>query len=217
MKIKRTIITIGIIIVVFTVGIVVGAFIIKESPSASDGIEILDLDSHERSFPATDEQRNKLYEAVSASEIRAQILMHDKVQNCHVSISMSEAPPSASIVLVLNEGVTLSDPEVQVIIEIVKGSVLDIEKENIFIQDSALNYYPVDKYSGELKDSDTDTSAHQKNYDYPKMIPGVMYDPLTPVFGEENTNYTRVVHEYNYELSDSDLTLPCDERCLCKS
>ena len=104
-------------------------------------------------FSVTDDQRQKLYALLCASEIRAQILKADKITSAEVKVNMSKTSAFAisrdaseatcSVMLVLRSGETLSGNEAQTIAEIIRNDVQGIKYENITIADSKLNYYAV--------------------------------------------------------------------------
>ncbi|MDR0491856.1 MAG: flagellar M-ring protein FliF [Oscillospiraceae bacterium] len=104
-------------------------------------------------FSVTDDTRQKLFEAQRESDIKVSILATEKIQNCYVTLNMgktspfamkgSGSEPTASVVLVLKNGATLSNREAQQIAGIVKTSVPDLKYENITITDDKLNIYSI--------------------------------------------------------------------------
>ena len=104
-------------------------------------------------FSTTEDVRKKMLEITLGSEIRAAILMSDKIQDARVNVTLgktsafalsrSAQEPICSVTLMIRSGATLSNQEAQTIAEIVRTSVPGIKYEYISITDSKLNYYQV--------------------------------------------------------------------------
>ena len=112
-----------------------------------------DLLNQASGFSVTDDHRQKLYEMLCASEIRAQLCLSDKIRNAIVAVNMGKTSVFAiqrdtteatcAVTLTLTSGSVLSASEAQTIAEIIRGSVQGIKYENITIADSKLNHYSV--------------------------------------------------------------------------
>ena len=104
-------------------------------------------------FAVTDDLRQKIYEAACQSEIRAQILLSDKITQALVKVNMGKTSafaitrdarePTCSVTFTLKSGASFSNQEAQTIADIVKASIQGISYENISIQDSKLKHYTV--------------------------------------------------------------------------
>ena len=84
---------------------------------------------------------DRLYEAQLAEDIKIMLLQHIKIESALVIVSVSDA--SASVILTLANDEELTNQDVNIIAEIIKGSVPGITDEGISITDSNLNYYSI--------------------------------------------------------------------------
>ena len=165
-----------------------------------------DLFNQASGFGVTDEHRQKLYEAVCASEIRAQILMVDKITNAFVKVNMGKtsafaitrdaSEPTCSVTFTLKSGATLSNHEAQTIAEIVRTSVQGIKYENMSINDSKLKNYPVGDASIDIGTEIQSRFAMSNLLEQQIQIQGA--EMFSPVFGTNNVRVNAHV-ELNFD------------------
>ena len=146
------------------------------------------------SFSVTDDLRQKLYALLCATEVRAQILMADKITGAEVKVNMGKTSAFAisrdaseatcSVTLILKSGATLSNNEAQTIAEIIRNSVQGIKYENITIADSKLNYYAIGDGNTDAGTELLSRLALEDKLTRQIRIQGEQF--FTPVFGVHN-------------------------------
>jgi len=104
-------------------------------------------------FAVTDEEARKLYDLQLAEHLRTAILTSHKIQDAMIVVNTGEksleddspngSDSSVSVLLVLEDGETLTSQEVQAIADYIRGGVPGIKYEDITITDSNLNLYPI--------------------------------------------------------------------------
>lgn len=169
-----------------------------------------DIFSKTSSMGKTDEEI-ETYEKYQLQEnLRQTILMLDKIKDCVVLVNLSkdslyvlssdENASSASVMLDIKNGQTLTSAEAKAIGELVSKSVPGLKLENVRIVDSAMNLYDVtgdnqQEYTGtqyQLTEQMKDTLAKQ------------VMNILKPVFGADNVSTAvNVVLNFDKETVNS--------------
>ena len=149
-------------------------------------------------FNITESQAKEYYARQTAGEIRTQILMADNIQNAVVTIKPGESSPflfaqgvkeaTASVMLVIRGGATLTASEAQQIADLVKNSVPGITYENITITDNQWNRY-------QIGDGTTDLSTEmQRRIQMQNLLQQQMQlqaeQAIVPIYGMHNLRIT---------------------------
>jgi len=157
-------------------------------------------------FAVTDAHARWLYAAQRAEDIRVAILSSPRIQSAYVVVNPGETSPfriqsgvraaSASVMVTVRGGGTLSAQEAQTIAEHVKASVPGIEYENISITDTFLNHY---KVGDAAIDIGTTMETHIALREMLSgQIQAQVEQLLTPIFGISNVEVTPRV-ELNFD------------------
>lgn len=146
-------------------------------------------------FSVTDDTRQKLFEAQKSKEIETLILASDKVHRCYVNVNFGKTSafavkgtgtePTASVMLALKNGATLSNQEAQRIADIVKTSVPDLKYENIHITDTKLTKFEI----GDSANADPGTEINERialESLLAQQIQSQGEQLLVPIFGVNN-------------------------------
>ena len=142
MKIKRTILAIGVCGALFIGGFAVYAFSYQEKPNTSEEITYVEITADGSANPITEEQKQQFIEEQIAVRIRETLRSFDKIQDCSTNIHIG-SEPAAEIRLMLKNGEMLSDSDTQPIVALLMGCVLNLKLENISITDNMDNRYPI--------------------------------------------------------------------------
>ena len=167
----------------------------------------LDILNSASGFSITDAQQKKLFEAQRAYEIRSQILTSEKMQNCRVIVNFGETSPflnpqgardaTASVIVTLRSGSSLTKQEAQTIAEIVRASVPGIRYENITIADNALNFFPVSEPGNVLEEDSEFGSETLIRIELEKQLQQQLQSQgeqlIIPIFGPDNVKVTASV------------------------
>ena len=125
----------------------------------SAGLNTTYLDSA-LGFNVTDSFAKELYARQTGEDIRTQILMSDNIRNATVTVNPGEYSPyvisqgiteaTASVMLEVRNGATLTNAEAQRIADLVKTNVPGLKYENITITDTKWNYYQIGDSGADL-------------------------------------------------------------------
>jgi len=174
-------------------------------------LEILNMAA---SFNVTDSHARKLYEYQRASDIRTTILQSDRILNAIVIVNAGQTstfarPQStnmatASVMLTIAGGATLTDAEAQTIADIVRRSVPGITYENISISDSNLHRY---KIGDEIVEDSFDEIMNSR-ITLTNLISRQLQEQaeglLVPIFGLSNVKVSvRVVLDFDKRVIES--------------
>ena len=153
-----------------------------------------DIFSNASSFGKTDLEMRTYQQYQLQENLRNTILMLDAIKECVVLINLpsdslfvlssDQQQASASVMLEIGNGETLSQSEAKAITELVSKSVPNLTADNVRIMDTKMNLYDVsgendEQYTGtqyELTQKVKDTFAQQ------------VLSVLTPVFGDDNVS-----------------------------
>lgn len=153
-----------------------------------------DIFAESAALGMTDLQTKTYLQYQLQENLRATILKLDRIEDCVVILNMpSESlfvlssdvvEATASVMVEVEDGGTLTNEEVQAIANLVLKSVSGLHLENISIVDSSMNSYDV---TGEIEEAYTTTQ-----YDLTQMTQETykqqVLSVLTPVFGEDNVS-----------------------------
>ena len=111
-------------------------------------------------FGTTDDHRRVILDTFNSDQIKYQILqvefIDDAIVNAHSGQTSAFAQPrgnrdaTASVMLTVQGGRKLTNAEAMSIADIVRGSLPGIAYENISINDTNLNHYPVGNLAGDV-------------------------------------------------------------------
>ncbi|MGE4484061.1 MAG: flagellar basal-body MS-ring/collar protein FliF [Oscillospiraceae bacterium] len=153
-----------------------------------------DIFSSASSFGKTDLEMKTYQQYQLQENLRNTIMMLDAIKDCVVIINMpseslfvlssDQQEASASVMLEIENGETLSLIEAKAITELVSKSVPNLKGENVRIMDTKMNLYDV---TGENDEQYTGTQ-----YELTEMVKDTLVQQvltvLTPVFGADNVS-----------------------------
>jgi len=158
----------------------------------STGVNDYSIYSNASGLGTTDSEKQVYYKYQLQANLRTTIMQMEKVENAVVNLDLgedssfvfseNEKPPTASIMLTLRDGATLSDGEVKAITELVAKSVSGLENENVRIVDSQMTLYSADGEPG-VQSADTHIALQQS---VQSQLQEQIVNLLGPVFGEDN-------------------------------
>ena len=169
-----------------------------------------DIFSGTSSLGKTD-QEIETYEKYQLQEnLRETILMLDKIKDCVVLVNMpqnslyvlssDDSKASASVMLDIKNGQTLTSGEAKAIAELVSKSVPNLSIEDVRIVDSAMNLYDV---TGDNQEEYTGTQ-YQLTEQMKETLGKQVMSILTPVFGTDNVSAAvNVVLNFDKETVNS--------------
>lgn len=152
-----------------------------------------DLFSNASSFGTTDMEKKTYLQYQLQENLRSTILKLNGIKDCIVMINMptdslyvlssDEQKASASVLLEVSGGQSLSNSQVKAIANLVLKSVPGLTLDNISIIDSGMNQYDV---TGEDSDTVYTTSQYELTQKVKDTLTQQVMSVLTPVFGKDN-------------------------------
>ena len=159
----------------------------------STGVNDYSIYSSASGLGTTDSEKEVFYKYQLQANLRATILLMEKVENAVVNLDLgedssfvfseNEKPPTASVMLTLRDGEKLNEEEVKAITELVAASLAGLDSENIRIVDSQMTLYNTGDDDVGVQSADTHL-ALQKNVQ--NQLQEQIVNLLGPVFGEDN-------------------------------
>lgn len=159
-----------------------------------------DIFSNASGFGTTDMEKKAYYQYQLQENLRTTILKMDKIKDCMVIVNMAtdssfvlsdeQKKASASVMLELKDGDTLTDKEAKAIGELVTTSVPDLDIANVRLVDSQMKLYDL---TGQNSDEDdTDGGYTDEQYNLTKKVRDTMSEQvlsmLEPAFGKGNVS-----------------------------
>lgn len=140
----------------------------------------------------TDAEKRVYYQYQQQANLRSTLMQMDKVEDATVYIDLgedssfvlseNEKPATASIMLTLKDGVTLSSQDVKAITELVSKSVSGLDADNVRVVDSQMTLYTSGDEGG-VQTADTRLALQNSVKD---QLQKQIVNLLGPVFGEDN-------------------------------
>ncbi len=186
-----------------------------------------DIFADSSSLGTTDLQTQTYLQYQLQENLRATILKLKRIEDCVVMVNMpseslfvlssDETEATASVMVEIKDGGTLTNEEVQAIANLILKSVSGLKMENISIVDSNMNLYDVTGESGEEYSTTQYDLTQLTKETYEQQVLSV----LTPVFGKDNVSAAvNVVLNFDQETVSSvafDTPLEDDENGLVVS
>ncbi len=152
----------------------------------------------------TSAEKQVYYKYTLQSNLRATILKMDKIADAVVNLDLGEdssfvlsenkRPATASILVTLREGDSLSRSEAKAIRELVATSISGLDPENVRIVDSKMHLYTdEDEYGAQTADSRLELQNRVRD-----QLSQQITNLFGPVFGEENV-IAAVFVELNFD------------------
>lgn len=152
----------------------------------------------------TSAEKQVYYKYTLQSNLRATILKMDKIADAVVNLDLGEnssfvlsenkRPATASILITLREGDSLSRSEAKAIRELVATSISGLDPENVRIVDSKMHLYTdEDEYGAQTMDSRLELQNKVRD-----QLSQQITNLFGPVFGEENV-ITAVCVKLNFD------------------
>lgn len=158
----------------------------------STGVNDYSIYSSASGLGTTDSEKQVYYKYQLQANLRTTIMQMEKVENAVVNLDLGEdssfvlsdkeKPATASIMLTLMDGQTLSSDEVKAITELVASSVSGLDTENVRIVDSQMTLYSASDDTG-VQTADSHLALQQSVQD---QLQEQIVNLLGPVFGEDN-------------------------------
>ena len=169
-----------------------------------------DIFGNASSLGTTDLQTQTYLQYQLQENVRSTILKLNRIEDCVVIfnipseslfvLSSDETEASASVMVEIEGGGTLTNEEVQAIAHLVLKSVSGLKLDNISIVDSAMNLYDVTAETEEEYSTTQYNLTQQTKDTYEQQVLSV----LTPVFGKENVSAAvNVVLNFDQETVSS--------------
>jgi flagellar M-ring protein FliF len=160
----------------------------------------------------TDSEKKVYYQYQLQENLRKTIMQMDNVKDAVVNIDLGEdssyilsdnsKPPTASIMLKLDDNKTLGSNEVKAIAELVSKSVSGLDISNVQIVDSHMNLYTGDG-DDEADTANADTHLALQN-NVQNQLQEQVVNLLTPVFGKSNVlAQVNVALDFDKKVSQS--------------
>ena len=158
----------------------------------STGVNDYSIYSSASGLGTTDSEKQVYYKYQLQANLRATIMLMDKVENAVVNLDLgedssfvfseNEKPPTASIMLTLRDGESLNGEEVKAITELVAKSLSGLDADHVRIVDSQMNLYTTGE-DGLVQDADTHLELQ---HNVQRQLQEQIVNLLGPVFGEDN-------------------------------
>jgi len=168
----------------------------------SSGVNDYSIYSSVSGLSTTDSERQVYYKYQLQANLRATIMKMEKIEDAVVNLDLGEEssfvvssdkkPATASIMLTMKDGETLSKSEAKTIRELVSKSISGLTDENISIVDSRMNLYTAE----DEDETETVNSHLALQNSVQDQLKQQVVSLLGPVFGEDN-----VIAEVNVTLN----------------
>lgn len=175
--------------------------------NGSQGFELLDKSK----FGSTDAEMKINYQRALQGEIERTIKAFPEIENARVHLVLPEdsvfvkdpTPAKASITLKMKSGKKLTTDQVKSIVSLVSGSVKNLPKENVEINDTkgslTQNLFEDDKF--EASSSAEKQQVLEK--DYEKKLENKVMDMLSAVYGKDKVRVI-VNADLNFDVQETD-------------
>lgn len=175
--------------------------------NGSQGFELLDKSK----FGSTDAEMKINYQRALQGEIERTIKAFPEIENARVHLVLPEdsvfvkdsTPAKASITLKMKSGKKLTTDQVKAIVSLVSGSVKNLPKENVEINDTkgslTQNLFEDDKF--EASSSAEKQQVLEK--DYEKKLENKVMDMLSAVYGKDKVRVI-VNADLNFDVQETD-------------
>ena len=175
----------------------------------SSGVNDYSIYSSASGLGTTDAEKQVYYAYQLQAYLRMTIMQMDKVANTTVLIDLgedssfvlsdNEKPATASVMLTIKEGESLSSDEVKAIRALVATSVSGLDTDNVTIVDSHATLYATDEENG-VQSANTQMALQTSVQNH---LQEQIVNLLGPVFGEDNV-LAEVSAQLNFDAKSSE-------------